>query len=95
LNEAKAKYPNKILNKRDIERCSFSGEWNDDLKVRGTIHYRDGAKYEGELFNNLRHGKGVTISKNGNVYKGDFKDGKKNGSGIYTSPSGYKYEGSW
>jgi hypothetical protein len=30
LNEAKANSPNKIIDELDLDRKSFSGEWDDD-----------------------------------------------------------------
>ena len=46
--------------KGEFERKSFSGEWNADEKVKGTIIYKDGEKYEGQLFEDVPHGKGVS-----------------------------------
>jgi nicotinamidase-related amidase len=36
-----------ILDKKEFDRISFSGEWKEDKKVRGVIHYRNGNNYEG------------------------------------------------
>ena len=49
LNEAKEKYPFLIENKTELERISFTGEWEEDIKVRGVIIYRNGDIYEGQL----------------------------------------------
>jgi hypothetical protein len=49
-------------------RLSFSGEWEEDAKVRGLIIYRNGIKYEGELFDDLLHGKGILTYLSGEVY---------------------------
>jgi hypothetical protein len=70
LNQAKAKTPKMIIDEWDYLYLSFSGEWNDDLKVRGIIKYRETfrAKYEGQLLNDIPHGKGVTTFVNGNVH---------------------------
>jgi hypothetical protein len=48
-----------MVGKGEFDRKSFSGEWNADEKVKGTIIYRNGHKYEGELFEDVPHGKGV------------------------------------
>ena len=45
--------------KGEFYRKSFSGEWNADEKVNGTLIYKDGEKYEGQLFEDVPHGKGV------------------------------------
>jgi hypothetical protein len=57
-----------IIDLRDFNRISFSGEWEEDVKVRGVIIYRDGEKYEGQLFDDLPHGKGVSTFLVGDVY---------------------------
>jgi hypothetical protein len=36
-----------IIDSIDFNRISFSGEWEEDIKVSGVIIYRDGRKYEG------------------------------------------------
>jgi hypothetical protein len=41
----------------------------------GLIIYRDGEKYDGQLFNDLANGKGVMQFTNGEVYKGDYQNG--------------------
>jgi hypothetical protein len=95
LNEAKANNPNIIIYPRDLDRVSFSGEWEEDAKVRGVMIYRDGRKHEGEFSNDAAHGKGLTKFLDGSVYQGDYKNGYYNGHGTYTEPDGYKYVGSW
>ena len=59
----------------DSKRLSFSGEWEEDVKVRGLIIYRDGEKYKGQLYNDLAHGKGVLQFRDGEVYKGYYQNG--------------------
>lgn len=39
----------------------------------------DGAKYEGQIFNELRNGKGAYFYKNGDAYIGDWKNDLFNG----------------
>ena len=59
-NELKKMYILKpMVWKGEFYRKSFSGEWNADEKVKGTIIYKDGEKYEGQLFEDVPHGKGV------------------------------------
>ena len=82
LNEEKANNPNMIIDKYDLDRKLFSGEWIDDEKVRGVILSRSGEKYEGQSFKDQPDSMGVTKFKDGNVYQGDFQDGLKNRSGI-------------
>jgi hypothetical protein len=68
LNQAKANNPGLIIDQKDSDRLSFSGEWEEDVKLRGVLIYRNGWKYEGQLFNDLRHGKGVFTKVDGTVY---------------------------
>jgi hypothetical protein len=49
-------------------RVSFSGEWEEDVKVKGLIIFRSGNKYEGQLLDDRPHGKGVYTFVNGEVY---------------------------
>ena len=95
LNEANEKYPYLIKDDREFERILFSGEWEEDAKVRGVIIYRNGDKYEGQLYNDHPHGKGVRTCHNGEVYEGDFLNNEMNGSGIYAYHDGSKYDGNW
>jgi len=84
-----------IENKTESERISFTGEWEENIKVRGVIIYRNGDKYEGQLYNDQPHGKGVKTYDKGSVYSGDYKNGEKNGSGTLNSRNGKIYDGSW
>jgi hypothetical protein len=68
LNKAKENNPKIIIDLYDSVRLSFSGEWEEDIKVRGLIIFRDGNKYEGQLFNDKRHGKGVSTFLDGSVH---------------------------
>ena len=36
----------------------FDGEWFDEKNSKGTLLYKNGAKYEGEIKNMKRHGQG-------------------------------------
>jgi hypothetical protein len=49
LRLAEINYPNIIIDFYDSVRLSFSGEWEEDVKVRGLIICRDGETYEGQL----------------------------------------------
>ena len=72
--------PKKIIDKNNFCRILFSGEWDEDLKVRGVIIYADGSLYEGEIFDDEPHGKGK-LKNIHYVYEGDFKNGKMDGHG--------------
>ena len=45
------------------------------------IELENGEYYIGDLFNNLKHGKGIIYYKNGNIkYEGDFITDKRDGN---------------
>lgn len=52
-------------------------------------------KYEGEVKDGKRHGKGTNIGLYGVKYVGDWVDGVAEGYGVYTELNGTKYEGQW
>ena len=67
----------------------------DDEKIgNGTVFY-DKGKYEGNIKDGNKEGKGIFYYKNGNKYDGEWKDNKKNGKGIMYYSNGNKYEGDW
>jgi hypothetical protein len=68
LKQAEANHPNIKIDFNDTRRVSFSGEWEEDFKVKGLIIFRVGAKYEGQLFDDRPHGKGVSTFASGAVY---------------------------
>ena len=41
----------------------------------------NGATYEGQWQNGLRHGKGTLITADGDMYEGDWREGKGHGTG--------------
>ena len=53
-----------------------------DMKViLKMIYLKD--RYEGDIKNGKREGKGIEYYKNGDRYEGDYKNDKKEGKGIY------------
>ena len=60
------------------------------------VIYEDGSYYEGEIKNDLRHGKGTFVFSKGGFYKGEWQNGKMEGFGIlYYSSGKVAYEGEW
>jgi hypothetical protein len=61
----------------------------------GVYYWPDGVKYEGELKNGLRDGKGVWYKSNGTIkYDGEWQKNKQCGYGVfYYYDSCKKYEG--
>ncbi|EAR99464.1 protein kinase (macronuclear) [Tetrahymena thermophila SB210] len=59
-------------------------------------NYKNGSRYEGEVRNGVRDGKGKYYYNNGGYYEGSWKDGKMNGQGTLYFPDGSTaYDGSW
>ena len=63
------------------------------------ILYYDYGRYEGEVKNGKKEGKGIEYYNNGDRYEGDFKNDKYDGKGIYYFNHGEfkgdRYEGDW
>ena len=53
------------------------------------------SKYEGNLKEGKRHGKGIETFPSGKKYEGQWRDGKRHGKGTLTYSDGQKYEGQW
>jgi hypothetical protein len=72
------------------------GPFEKIFKNGNTISiYKDGAKYIGQIFNNLFHGKGTFIFKDGSSYTGNYRNGKRDGKGIFTYKNGRKSKQLW
>lgn len=54
-----------------------------------------GEKYDGEMRNGKRNGKGTNTWSSGARYDGEWHDNKQNGKGTITWPNGSRYEGAW
>jgi hypothetical protein len=74
---------------------SFEGRMARGMMAEGYEEAPDGAKYEGQYQDGLRHGKGVAVYKNGVHYDGTWRTGKRDGRGVATYPLGARYDGSW
>ena len=77
----------------------YEGELSKEgyMNGKGTLICVDGRSYTGEYSNNLRHGKGIFITKegrNGYKYEGMWKMNKQSGHGVCTW-RGAVYEGQY
>jgi hypothetical protein len=81
----KGSYAEKYAKEHGI-KCAIIGE-------KKHIEYESGNKYDGEVMNGKRHGRGVFTWANGDKYEGDFVEGKRTGRGVYIWKNGDKYEG--
>ena len=66
---------------------------NGERHGKGTFHFANGDRYEGDWRYNKRHGQGKYYYSNGAQYIGEWRDDKANGEGIYCSPNFDRYEG--
>jgi hypothetical protein len=56
----------------------------------------NGYKYEGEWWDDLRHGQGKLTSPNGDVYEGAMFNSTRHGFGVEVQTlAGVRYEGQW
>lgn len=62
---------------------------------KGSHTYSDGSKYEGEMENGKRHGRGILVRPDGMKYEGEWKNDKPSGQGTLTSPEGKQRSGKW
>ena len=66
------------------------GQWNDD---NGKATYPNGDMYNGNFYEDQRHGKGKYIWKDGRIYQGAFSNDHRCGYGIYSWPDNSIYKG--
>ena len=57
--------------------------------------FPNGDRYDGELKDEKRNGKGIYYYANGDRYDGEWKDDKRNGKGIFYCSNGDRYDGEW
>ena len=67
-----------------------SGKHRKNVKLK---NYVDGSRYEGEVINDKRNGKGIYHYANGDKYAGEWKDDRFHGKGCYIFSNGERYEG--
>ena len=71
---------------------SFYTRWTGGGKE--TYDYEDGSRYEGDVQNSMRHGKGKMTYCGGAVYEGEWIEGKFHGKGVLRKDDTI-YEGDW
>lgn len=90
-------YNGKFANGKIIwdDGSTFIGNYSNPTKTVGKWEYSNGDKYEGQLQNSQRSGKGTMMWRNGDIYKGDWVQNLPQGRGIYIYITGESYVGSW
>jgi formylglycine-generating enzyme required for sulfatase activity len=71
-------------------RETYEGTWGNGELTKGTIRYRNGDQYIGEISNYKSQGQGTLTFRNGDIYFGRFEAGTPHGDGTYTYLSGDK-----
>jgi hypothetical protein len=66
----------------------FSGTFENDEMVQGTMTFIDDSEYNGQFKNGKMHGEGTLRQANGVVYSGRFKNGERDIPGHFTLPDG-------
>ena len=77
------------------DKYKYVGTFSDDYPNGNGIleNYENGTKYNGEILNGKKNGKGVLEFKDGTIYEGDFKNDAYEGMGVIKFPNNTKYEG--
>lgn len=79
-----------------LPAVTYHGQWHFDIKSgQGAEEWRDGARFEGEYVDGLKHGFGIFLWPNGSSYQGQFCDDVPSGEGRYSAVDGRWYSGSW
>uniref|UniRef100_A0A673N810 Radial spoke head 1 homolog n=1 Tax=Sinocyclocheilus rhinocerous TaxID=307959 RepID=A0A673N810_9TELE len=79
--------------------CSHK-QWRHTINTvlsvyQGTYKFKNGARYIGEWYMNLKHGQGTFYYPDGSKYEGSLVDDQRQGHGVYTYPNGDTYDGEW
>lgn len=90
---------NQIL--RTIELKDIAIDFDFDERDELIYHFTNSQKetiykFQGNLFDNQPHGKGIAKYPNGNIFKGNFKKGNRDGYGtLYNKNNEILHEGNW
>ncbi|TGM46328.1 hypothetical protein [Leptospira vanthielii] len=57
------------------------------------VIYDNGDRFDGEFFEDIKHGYGIYYYSNGDVFEGEYQFGYKEGPGVYRYANGDKYIG--
>lgn len=70
----------------------FEGIWKGGKLQNGLLNYQNGDRYQGNFYNNERHGLGLYFYQSGNRYEGVFSNGDKV-EGTFHYNNGNRYIG--
>jgi hypothetical protein len=91
------KYASQTSKKSTPDSSAPKSDFQQSDTIPGftTQVWPNGDKYEGQLFQDQMHGRGIFTSSQGYVYTGEFRYGKPNGLGKLVYDNGDRYEGSF
>jgi hypothetical protein len=75
-----------------FENLSFTGKFEKNMMIYGTMSWPNGTVYKGYFENNEINGLGSIKWPNNSSFEGIFINGKINGFGTYTDSKGNVYE---
>ena len=75
------------------EKKNYENNEDEEHFKKIKVHYYNNGKYQGEMKNGRKEGKGIFYYKNGAIYKGYFKNNLYEGKGLYCFENGDIYEG--
>lgn len=72
---------------------NYDVERREGSTTRVEVTQADGSRYEGEMRNDERNGRGILEFANGDRYEGGFRDDRMSGWGVFMTKTGDVYEG--
>jgi hypothetical protein len=85
---------NNLIDKKNIYGDAFEKYLREKKERENRVIILED-KYEGDLVDGKRNGKGICVYANMCRYEGEWKNNRRNGYGIYMNENGDKYEGEW
>ena len=71
---------------------TFSGTWNADQFIEGSVEYPNGSRFEGKI-SEQGYQEGKYYFADGEIWDGPWKDSKMNGEGIFIDKAGVSWKG--
>ena len=77
------------------QRSRQARERYRQARQQAELKFSDGSRYEGEVRDSKRNGRGTFIWANGSRYEGEWRNDRPHGQGILTMSDGRRFEGQW
>lgn len=82
----------KQISNQGAEKTTVAQD-NNSKPITGSNAESNGNRYEGDIKDGKKNGRGTFTWANGDRYEGDWINDNRTGHGIYTWPNGNRYEG--